>query len=228
MDNDRKLAWTIFISLGCHVLILFLATEYAPWKILKAGKKSPLVIHLNDLSSEKRTEQYSRIKQRQIKKVKRAIVPIQDEVKKVSPLEKEPVEELPTPPDELIAEEELSNQPLVRDKNIGNLLRKAQNEGSGDWQTEYTKKLRDIIKGKQRYPVMAMRNRQQGTVMVGFILRRTGELIECHITQPCQFKTLDRAALRAVRSVKRFPPFPDSVRWEQAGFIVPVSFRLEQ
>ena len=226
MESDRKLALAISISLVLHFFILILAAEYAPWKILKAGKKSPLVIQLNDLSSEKRTEQYSRNKQHEKKTEAKEIVSVKKVVTKDQLPEKEKIEELQPPPDELKPQESLSNQPLVRDKNIGDLLNEVQNQGTGDWQTEYSKKLRDIIKENQRYPVMAMRNHLQGTVMVGFILHRSGKLLECHVTQSCGHQILDRAALRAVSIGEPYPSFPEDLGLSQAGFIIPVTFSI--
>ncbi|PLY00156.1 MAG: hypothetical protein C0623_07775 [Desulfuromonas sp.] len=230
MDSDHKLAWAIFISIGCHLLIFVAAIEFAPWKILKSGQKSRIVVHLNTPSA---------VEPAATTTVPKKTVKIEEKVKatppptvvKVQDGKKKSPEEIPAQPEPAAApapqQPVVSDQPLIRDRSLGNLMAKPQNEGTGDWQAEYARKLRELIEENQRYPVMASRNRLQGTVMVGFILNRSGNLLECHITQSCQHKILDRAALRAVKSVKSFPPFPDSVGWEQAGFVVPVTFRIE-
>lgn len=228
MVSDHKLAWAIVISLGCHALILFLATEYAPWKVLKAGEKSSIVVQLNDLSGKQSTSRKPADNWKE--KVERRVArPEQKTAAKPATPEEQEIERRPPPETTTVPDQENgSDTILMRDRAIGSLLTEPQDMASGSWHAEYAGKLREMIKENQRYPIMAVRNRLQGTVMVGFILNRTGELIECHITEPCRHEILDRAALRAVKSVRKFPPFPESVSWEQAGFVVPVTFQLEQ
>lgn len=231
MGNDRKLGWAIFISIVLHFLILILAVEFAPWKILKAGKKEPLVVHLNNISTKAAQRNvYSREKQKE----KTTAIKKTDSEHNLS-IKKRPDDLAPNKPEEVVVPAK-SQEPLKVVDNQTPVAESSSTDNSGNqqaaefgrWQAEYAKKLRDIIREKQRYPIMAMRNRHQGTVMVGFILSRAGKLIECHITQPCKHKILNRAALRAVESVKKFPPFPNSVPWDQAGFVVPVTFSLKQ
>jgi len=231
MEINCKLGWTLVISLGCHVFILLLATEFAPWKILKSGEKSSIIIQLNDISAEQKTaaarEDFLK-ERREMSTATTSTLAVT--VKDSSTVKKEEKQRpLPAPKDEPAQKEKaVSAIPLTRNRNIGNISAENRIEGVGNWHTEYASKLRDIIRNNQRYPIMAVRNRLQGTVMVGFILNRTGKLLECHITQSCGHNLLDRAALRAVKSVSQFPPFPDSINWDQAGFIVPVTFRLIQ
>lgn len=98
----------------------------------------------------------------------------------------------------------------------------------GYWHRNYSEKIRQLIEKNQQYPIMAMRSRQQGTVMVSFILNPNGDLIDCHISRSCGHRLLDRAALRAVQSIDRYPPFPESLGREQTTFVIPVTFRLNK
>jgi TonB family protein len=71
----------------------------------------------------------------------------------------------------------------------------------------YLAQLRGLFERLKEYPVQARKAGQTGTTMVSFILGKNGELKKAGIAVPSGRMMLDRAALRAVGSVGRFPPF---------------------
>jgi len=73
---------------------------------------------------------------------------------------------------------------------------------------------------------MAKKGMIEGTVMVQGKLARDGVLRQCIVTRSSGSGLLDNAALRAVRSVGRFPPLPVEIRGDELVFELPVSFRL--
>jgi len=56
------------------------------------------------------------------------------------------------------------------------------------------------------YPVQAIQQHQEGTVVVRLVVGESGQVSSAEATQPCPWPMLNEAALRAVRQQWRFPP----------------------
>jgi len=91
----------------------------------------------------------------------------------------------------------------------------------------YLAQIRGLIERRKEYPVPARKTGQEGTTMVSFILGKNGELKEARIAVSSGRTLLDRAALRAVENVGRFPPFPVDTWGDSRTFQAPISFRIE-
>ncbi len=57
-----------------------------------------------------------------------------------------------------------------------------------------------------QYPVQAIQQHQEGTVVVRLVVGENGQVSSAEATQPCPWPLLNEAALRAVRQQWRFPP----------------------
>lgn len=86
--------------------------------------------------------------------------------------------------------------------------------------------LRDRIERYKKYPLMARKGRQQGSVLVQFELAADGALRKCFVKESCGYRLLDRAALRAVKAASPFPSVPAEIKLAESKFIVPVRFVL--
>ncbi|MGB0866049.1 MAG: energy transducer TonB [Granulosicoccaceae bacterium] len=86
--------------------------------------------------------------------------------------------------------------------------------------------LQEITKHR-KYPRQARRKRSQGVVLVFFVLQRNGDVSELRVLEGSGIKSLDKAALDAVRNVGQFPPFPAGVERAQWEFEFPVHFKLQ-
>ncbi|MNJ96802.1 transport protein TonB [compost metagenome] len=77
-----------------------------------------------------------------------------------------------------------------------------------------------------RYPTMAKKLKQTGTVKVKFTLAKDGSLIASEVIEKAPYETLNRAALEALKSIhgrKPFPPEIHRVSWE---IITPIEYIL--
>jgi periplasmic protein TonB len=74
----------------------------------------------------------------------------------------------------------------------------------------------------KRYPSSA--RGAQGTVVVTFVLNRTGEVIESAVTKSSGNDVLDREALEILRRASPFPPFPEAKPGPQDSYVAPVNF----
>jgi periplasmic protein TonB len=74
----------------------------------------------------------------------------------------------------------------------------------------------------KRYPSSA--RGAQGTVVVTFVLNRTGAVMKSAVTKSSGNDVLDREALEILRRASPFPPFPAAKPGSQDSYIAPVNF----
>jgi periplasmic protein TonB len=74
----------------------------------------------------------------------------------------------------------------------------------------------------KRYPSSA--RGKVGTVVVSFVLNRTGDVIDSTVTKSSGSDVLDREALEILHRASPFPAFPAAKPGEQDTYIAPVSF----
>lgn len=230
MKENRTIGWAFAASLAFHCLFLFLMLEFAPWKVLKSGQNGPVVIELNSVTIENAGEKIPPPRT-DSKKLQRP----PNEWKKTEKIPHEQPPLIVASPEVEVERPETMKGPVdnsppqesdTSSTRAGTSQQRSALSSAGEWHKEYSETLRDTIEKKQRYPIMAMRSHQEGTVEVSFLLERSGLLLECHITRSCGHSLLDRAALAAVKEVGRFPPFPDEIKLGKAAFVIPITFRL--
>jgi TonB family protein len=91
---------------------------------------------------------------------------------------------------------------------------------------DYLAAIRKRIERFQRYPRFARENGVEGTTTVRFILRNDGHLEELAVSSSSGSKTLDDAALAAIRDAAPFAPFPKDQRGTKLRIQLPVVFQL--
>lgn len=77
------------------------------------------------------------------------------------------------------------------------------------------------------YPIVAQENNIQGKVIVSFIVEKSGFLSDIKVEKPVD-PSLDREALRVVRSMPRWLPGKQDGVPVRCKFRVPVVFRLQK
>ena len=82
--------------------------------------------------------------------------------------------------------------------------------------------LRDNIK----YPTVAAENGVQGRVVVGFVVERDGSITDVNVLRSVD-PSLDREAMRVVKSMPRWNPGKQNGSAVRVKYQVPVSFRLQ-
>lgn len=83
-----------------------------------------------------------------------------------------------------------------------------------------------LIDKNKEYPVFARRAGQQGTCCVRCTMTCSGEIKSVTLVKSSGYDTLDRAGLRAVQNVGKFPAPPSDGSCSEVSFEVPISFRL--
>ena len=93
--------------------------------------------------------------------------------------------------------------------------------------TEFLQSIREKIKRSQRYP-RSVRNLADGSeAQVQFTIRRDGSLVDAKVVASSGSKSLDAAALSAVRDATPYPSFPEGQDGSTLRLEIPISFQLK-
>lgn len=102
-------------------------------------------------------------------------------------------------------------------------------EGKSAQQTierDYLNQLRQQIGKEKFYPRQARHKAEEGTVKVGFVLHKNGEISDMKIVLSSGYQLLDQAALRAVKKASPFQPIPEDLGYQTWSINIPLSFTL--
>ncbi len=83
----------------------------------------------------------------------------------------------------------------------------------------------EYLASHQKYPTAAMQAKQEGTVMVTFVVERTGLVDEVTVAQPVA-PLLDAEAIRVIKAAPRWTPAHNKGQAVRQRVTVPVSFVL--
>ncbi len=93
--------------------------------------------------------------------------------------------------------------------------------------TEFLQLVRDKIRRSQRYP-RSVRNLADGSeAQLQFTIRRDGSLVDVKVVTSSGSKSLDAAALSAVRDAAPFPSFPEGQEGLTLRLEIPIAFQLK-
>jgi protein TonB len=93
--------------------------------------------------------------------------------------------------------------------------------------SSYEKSLSDLIKRHEKYPERAMRQRWEGTAVVGLSLSPDGKVMDVAIVESSGREILDDAALNMVRRASPLPRAPEGLRGKERLVRVPIVFKLQ-
>jgi periplasmic protein TonB len=79
----------------------------------------------------------------------------------------------------------------------------------------------------KRYPYMAQRDRQQGTVNLHFTMDRHGKVLSASVAKSSGFDALDQETLALIHRAEPLPPPPPEVPGDPLELTVPVQFFLK-
>ena len=94
-------------------------------------------------------------------------------------------------------------------------------EGDGGQQAVVAAVARQV-----KYPMDALRANQAGRVLVAFVVNKKGEVANARIVEGV-YPSIDEAALRAVRKLRRFIPGQQDGEAVVVSFTVPITFKFK-
>ncbi|MBF0377512.1 MAG: energy transducer TonB [Desulfamplus sp.] len=90
----------------------------------------------------------------------------------------------------------------------------------------YFNSMRLMIEKNKRYPQMARRRNQEGSVRVRFIIDSNGNVNSLEIVKACDYESLNKAALEAVRRSAPFAKPPASISRDALKLELTINFKL--
>lgn len=91
---------------------------------------------------------------------------------------------------------------------------------------EYLSKLRKEIEKNKIYPKRAKRLKQQGKVVVSFILSKNGEIKNINLENASNFKRLNKAALELLEKIAKFEPIPKELEKNNWKIEIPINYSI--
>lgn len=90
----------------------------------------------------------------------------------------------------------------------------------------YRRELEHLLRSRLKYPMMALRLKQQGRVLVRFVMDRDGRVLKSEIVQGAPFDVLNRSALELVDGISGLKPFPTETREQARQFVIPIEYKM--
>jgi len=91
---------------------------------------------------------------------------------------------------------------------------------------KYLNRLRNLIEDKKIYPNSAKRLKQQGRVIVSFLITKEGTFKNISLKDSSKFKKLNKAALELLNNISRFEPIPDELEKNKWVIEIPINYKI--
>ena len=85
----------------------------------------------------------------------------------------------------------------------------------------------EFLMMNMKYPQTAVKAKQQGKAIVGFVVRKDGTVSDVHITKSAGHAVLDEEAMRVVKSMPAWEPGKQKGKPVNVKYFVPITFRLK-
>ena len=85
----------------------------------------------------------------------------------------------------------------------------------------------EFLMNNMKYPQAAVKAKQQGKAIVGFVVRKDGTVSDVHITKSAGHAVLDEEAIRVVKAMPAWKPGKQKGEPVNVKYSVPITFRLK-
>ena len=85
----------------------------------------------------------------------------------------------------------------------------------------------EFLMMNMKYPQTAVKAKQQGRAIVGFVVRKDGTVSDVHITKSAGHAVLDEEAMRVVKAMPAWEPGKQKGKPVNVKYNVPITFRLK-
>ncbi len=225
MLNKFLMLTSVFLILFVH-FTLFASTER---RIEKAVVNEPQMVQKISLQKvilkkpevkkvEQKKEVKKVVKQKVIKKVAKKAEKkvLKKEIKKKETIEK--VVEKTTP-----KTQPQVTKKIVKPKKVEKMV---SVEELNVIKNKYLNKLRNLIEDKKIYPNSAKRLKQQGRVIVSFLITKEGNFKNISLKDSSKYKKLNKAALELLNNISKFEPIPDELGKNKWVIEIPINYKI--
>lgn len=93
-------------------------------------------------------------------------------------------------------------------------------------ENRYLQKIRMVIEENKIYPKRAKRLKQEGKVLVSFVISKNGSIQDINLINESRFKRLNKAALELLEKISRFEPIPEELDKENWAIELPINYSI--
>ncbi|WP_413568447.1 energy transducer TonB [Bdellovibrio sp. HCB117] len=93
-------------------------------------------------------------------------------------------------------------------------------------EARYLYEIKKLLERRKRYPAMAKKMGQTGTVTMRFTLAADGSLVTSEVVEKSPYESLNQAAHDLVKSISGMKPFPQEIQKANWSFTVPIEYVL--
>jgi periplasmic protein TonB len=93
---------------------------------------------------------------------------------------------------------------------------------------EYMAGLYRVFAQHKHYPKMAKRRGIEGVAHIHFRLLKNGKIESVSLVKACGHKSLDKAAIKLVKSIESYKPIPDEVSKFAMNIKIPITYSLKE
>jgi protein TonB len=95
--------------------------------------------------------------------------------------------------------------------------------GPGD---DYLDRVRRRLRQFQKYPEQAVKQKQEGTVVLAITVARDGSVLDATVARSSGFPLIDEAAVKMARDAAPLPPFPATYAQDKRTFDIPQKYEI--
>jgi periplasmic protein TonB len=152
----------------------------------------------------------------------------------VAPVPEQPPKEVekpppPPPPEQaVVAPPEPPPPQKIEEQQIPAPAMPARTKGGAPhvaaaWETNLVRHLEQY----KRYPSDAQSRGEEGVVLLGFSVDRTGHVLEHHVVHSSGYPALDQEVMSMIERAQPLPPFPTTMAETKLDLTVPIRFSLK-
>lgn len=232
--DSRHWLLALLIALSAHTILFLSYKSTTDNNVEKISQKS-IVIQLKKITRPPKVTQPPIIKPK-VEPLPEAM-PIPKLKPKPKVIQKPKLKAKPEPVPLEIPEQVIEEQVKPIQKNTSN--RVSKNEAVPDSNVEsvditlkqkYESRLLAWLEKHKRYPMLARRRGQQGTIVLEFTISANGKLVTHKIAQASEHTVLNGAVEKMIKRASPMPPVPQDLRRNQTEFTytVPINFALQK
>ena len=141
--------------------------------------------------------------------------PVEKKVAKRVEAKPQPVKPVPSEPIKVAAVVETTDKP----RPVSTIVSTQEKQ-------HYLAELRARIGRSKFYPKISRRRGEEGTVVVSFVIKKSGDLSDLSVVESSGHRRLDQAALKTLKRVSPFLPIPEGLKRDDWPISVPIAFSL--
>ncbi len=221
--SSRHWIYALFLALAVH-MTFFIVYQPSRESGSEEFSQKSLIIKLKKITFP------PNVKPPPIVQPKVEPLPVQKPKPRAKPIEKPQLtlEEKPSPIVKPVKLQEPKVEPLQYSSSVH--TNSDNKELSLSLKRSYESQLLAWLERHKKYPNIARRRSQQGTVVLVFTINAEGKLLSHKIIQASAHPVLNSAVVKMIKTASPMPPIPETLRRNQVRFsyTIPVHFVLNK